>query len=201
LNYPVQFVEWSENAGNTAFEDEDLRIVWHPLKHSRFCLGFRLEERDRPGKFDPLKARAEKIPEGPLWGLLQKGQPVSSADGRQIHPEKVLGPPRRGRRMAYVVDTRPTPNIYHLAHEVDLAFLEGMFLQEHSHHATEKGHMTVRDGARIGRRAGAGQVVLVHISPRYGEDDLSRLDEEAVSQFPMARMGRDQDVFFIKPPD
>ncbi len=201
LNFPVHFVEWSESHGSVAFEDEHVRLIWHPLKHTRLCLGFRLEEKDRSGKFDARKARELGIPEGPLWGRLQKGESVQLGDARIVLPREVLGPSRRGRHIAYVVDTRPTKNIYTLCNGVDLAFLEGMFLRREEEHAWERGHMTVWDAARIARRAEVRDAVLVHVSPRYGEEDLIALEKEAREQFSQARMGRDLDVYAVGFPD
>ncbi len=201
MNYPVRFVEWSEEHSEVAYEDDQARILWQPLVHTRFCLGFRLEEADRPGKFDTSRAEARGVPKGPLWGKLQRGEAVVTEAGREVLPAEVLGPSRRGRRVAFVVDTRPTKSIYSLCQDADMAFLEGMFLPEDAEHAEAKGHMTVADAARIARRAGVDRAVLVHISPRYDEHDMERLEAAAKERFEGARMGRDLDVFSVALPD
>jgi len=197
LNYPVRFIEWCEGSPELAYEDELVRILWNPLQHTRFCLGFRLEERERPGKFDPARAQAFRVPKGPLWGKLQRGESVTGETGAVITAQQVLGAPRRGRHVAYVVDTRPTKSIYRLSKDVDIAFIEGMFLPEDSHHAEAKGHMTVTDGARIARRAGANRAVLVHISPRYGVEELDSLEAAAKQQFSEATMGRELEIYVV----
>lgn len=194
-NYPLNFIEWSKEEPQPAYEDEFVRIYWHPLVHSRFCLGFRLEERERPGKFDPNLARKLQVPEGPLWGRLQRGESVSTKSGTAVGPNQVMGSPRRGRHVSFVVDTRPAKSIYLLAKDVDIAFMEGMFLPEDAAHAEAKAHMTVSDAARIARRAGARRAVLVHISPRYGTEDLERLEAAAKEQFSEATVGRDLDIY------
>jgi len=197
LNYPLSFIEWSEESSELAYENDQVRIFWHPLRHTRFCLGYRLEERERPGRFNPGKAMALGVPAGPLWGKLQRGESVVGEEGKVVTPERVLGPPRPGRCVAFVVDTRPTKGIYRLCDKADMAFMEGMFLPEHAAHADEKGHMTVEEGARIAARAGVGRAVLVHISPRYEEDELEKLEAAARGQFPNAGMGRDMDIYTI----
>ena len=199
--YPVHFREWSEDQGEVAYQDQQVRIYWQPLKHSCFCLGYRLEELERPGKFSPDRARALKVPRGPLWGMLQKGEWIHLDSGEKISPEQVLGPPRRGRSVAYVVDTRPCKGIYRLCQDVDIAFVEGMFLPEHSEHADAKGHLTVVDAARISRRAGAGRAILVHISPRYGEEDLPLLEAAARERFAQAEVGRDLEIYPVPLPE
>jgi len=197
INYPVHFIEWKESAGDLAFEDEHARIFWQPMRHTRFCLGYRFEERDRPGPFSPEKALRLKVPRGPLWGKLQRGESVALPGGRMVSPGQVLGPPRRGRHVAYVVDTRPNKGIYRLCKDVDVAFIEGMFLSEHAEQAGEKGHMTVPEASAIAARAGAARAVLVHVSPRYKDEDLESLEKEARKRFENARVGRDGEVYSI----
>jgi ribonuclease Z len=200
-DYPVHIREWSEERGEVAYQDQQVRIYWQPLKHRCLCLGYRLEELERPGRFSPDRARALKVPRGPLWGMLQKGEWVHLDSGEKICPEQVLGPPRCGRSVAYVVDTRPCKGIYQLCRDANLAFVEGMFLPEHSEHADAKGHLTVLDAARISRRAGAGRAILVHISPRYGEADLPLLETAARENFAQAEMGRDLGIYVVSLPE
>lgn len=200
LNFTINFQEWSEGTDEVAYQDDQVRIFWHPLEHSRFCLGYRLEENDRPGRFKPHLAAYLEIPKGSLWGKLQQGQSVTLNDGREIKPEQVLGEPRRGRHVSYIVDTRPSKGIYRLCQDVDIAFLEGMFLPEDGEHADSKGHLTVVDAARIARRAGVRRVVLVHISPRYDSDGLCLLEAAAKSRFAGAEMGEDFRVYRVPLP-
>lgn len=201
VNFPIEFIEWPGDKSGVAYRDHQALIRWEPVKHTRFCLGYRLEEFDRPGRFDPARAEASGIPRGPLWGKLQHGESVTTPAGRIVSPDKVLGPQRRGRHICYVVDTRPVQSIYSLCREVDLAFIEGMFLSEHSEHADDKGHMTVVEAARIAKRAGAAKVVLLHISPRYENSELVKLEEEARTRFDNVKTGRDLDLFEVPFPD
>ncbi len=201
LSFPVNFLEWSEEIGEVAYQDDQVRIVWHPLEHSRFCLGYRLEESERPGKFKPHLAAALDIPKGALWGKLQQAQTVTLEDGREIKPEQVLGERRKGRHVAYVVDTRPAKGVYRLCNDADIAFMEGMFLPENADHADAKGHLTVTDAARIASRAGVHRAVLVHISPRYDSDELHLLAAAAKSRFPRAEIGEDCKVYKVPFPE
>ena len=123
------------------------------------------------------------VPMGPLWGKLQKGESVKTPPENIVQPSQVLGPARRGRHIAFVVDTRPAPGIYSLCKKADLAFLEGMFLTEHSEHAEAKGHMTVRQAARIARKSEAARAVLVHISPRYENSESANSKKRHARNF------------------
>ncbi|MGA2027054.1 MAG: ribonuclease Z [Syntrophobacteraceae bacterium] len=201
VNFPINITEWSPDNTGPAYRDGQAKILWQPVKHTRFCLGYRFEELDRPGKFNPARARALGVPMGPLWGKLQKGESVKTASAKIVQPSEVLGPARRGRHIAFVVDTRPAPGVYSLCKKADMAFLEGMFLTEHSEHADVKGHMTVAEAARIAGKSGAARAVLVHISPRYENSELGKLEEEARKEFQSIRIGRDLDIFEVSFPE
>jgi len=197
VNYSISFCEWNEGIPEIAYQDEQVRILWGPLKHTTLCLGYRLEEHPRPGKFNPSKAKTLSIPSGPLWGMLQQGHTVKLANGMNVSPDQVLGPPRPGRKICYAVDTQPNKTLYRLCQNVDLAFLDGMFLPEHQEEADAKGHMTVDDAARVASRAGALRAVLIHISPRYTEEDMERFVEAARQRFERVEMGADLQSFTI----
>jgi ribonuclease Z len=197
LDYPLSFLEWNEGHSEVAYEDDLVRILWGPLKHTTLCLGYRLEEHSRPGKFKTEAAKALGIPYGPLWGKLQRGETITLDQGSKISPSQVLGPPRPGRKICYAVDTRPNKFLYRLCHDADLAFLDGMFLPEHHEEAEAKGHMTADDAARVAARAEVQRAVLVHISPRYTDEDMGRFLEAAKGRFENAEIGADLQQFTI----
>jgi ribonuclease Z len=200
INYPVRFVVWTRESPEPAYEDELARVFWHPMKHTRFCLGYRIEELERPGKFDPKRAEALGIPGGPLWGKLQRGEKIVDEGGREIRPDQVLGPPRPGRAIAFIVDTRPTKGIHRLCKNANLAFIEGMFLPEDSRHADAKGHLTVVEAAGLAERAGCERAVLVHLSPRYLDEHLDLIERTARERFGRLMVGRDLEVYPVRFP-
>ena len=200
-NYELIFHEWSPDSGEDAWSWNGHSLKWRPLEHSTFCLGYRLEEAERPGRFFPEKARALGIPEGPLWGQLQQGKGVTLDNGTEVGPLDVLGETRRGRSVAFGTDTRPCDNLVSLCAGVDLAVIEGMFTREHQDDAVEKKHMTSTEAGRIAKDAGAQRLVLVHISPRYSLNDEKQIAAEASEHFPGATVGRGLDSFEIPLPD
>jgi len=179
-----------EEGGAVVFRDEPAyRLLAAPLDHRLFCLGFRLEERPRPGRFNLLRAREMGVPEGPLFGLLQRGETVTLPDGSTVRPDQVLGPERPGAVLAYCTDTRPCQAAVELARGADLLIYEGTFEAGMGSEARRKGHSTVADAARIAREAGVEELVITHLSPRY--QDVSRLKAEAKAIFPRVRIARD----------
>lgn len=194
----AEYVRCSRRALHTAFsyrleivETQKPRVLWEtpqyqircaPLDHRLFCLGFALEERPRPGRFQLDRARALGVPEGPLFGHLQRGETVTLPDGRAVRPEEVLGPPRPGLKIAYCTDTRPCAAALDLARDADLLIHEGTFAADMAAEARLKGHSTVAQAAEIARRAGARRLAISHISPRY--IDPTPLKEQARAIFP-----------------
>ena len=201
VQYPVQIIEWQEGGDELAYRDDQIKLFWHPLAHSVLCLGYRLEEHDRPGRFDPDAARRLGVPHGPLYGQLQSGKSVTTPDGREVLPSQVLGPTRRGRHVAFVTDTSVTPSIGQLMHRVDVGFVEAMFLPEHLEDARQKRHMTVEQSVTAAQQAGAERVVLLHISPRYEKREIRRYNELAQAIHPNARVGKEGQVIKVALPE
>lgn len=201
VNYPVDFVEWTEGAPEVAWLWGEHRIRWELLEHSTLCLGYRLEEAQRPGKFDPARATQLGVPAGPLFGRLQAGEAISLPDGTTVSPDDVMGERRRGRVVTFATDTRPCEGLGKLCAGADIAFVEGMFAREHEAEAAKKMHMTAAQAARIAVSAGVERLVLVHISPRYTLEDEARLRDEASEIFPGAMVGRGLDSFTVPLPD
>src|SRR5256886_15993291 len=76
-------------------------------EHGGGSIGYALKEHERPGRFDPDKARAAGVPEGHLWGKLQRGETVELADGRKVSAGGIVGPKGPGRVGGVTRGTRP----------------------------------------------------------------------------------------------
>jgi ribonuclease Z len=157
-------------------------IVPFRTAHGGNSLGFALVEHQRLGRFNPDRARELGVPEGPAWGSLHRGQPVT-VEGRTVDPADVVGPPRPGRKVIYTGDTRPCRETTEIAAGADLLVHEATFGQDEADRARQTGHSTAREAARVARDARALRLVLTHISPRYA-DDTRTLEREARKGFP-----------------
>jgi ribonuclease Z len=152
------------------------------VDHRINALGYVLLEDERPGRFNLEKVRALGIPSGPLYGQLQRGEPVTLPDGRILRPEEVLGEPRPGRRLVLSGDTRPCPALVRAAREADLLVHEATFSDDEQARALETRHSTAREAARVAREAGAKRLILTHLSSRH-DMDPSRLISQAREEF------------------
>jgi ribonuclease Z len=174
LTFPVEVYEIQE-AGVVCEEPEYIiQAVW--ANHVTPSLAYALVEKPRPGKFYPEKAKALGVPEGPLWGQLQRGKPVKLPDGRTVKPEDVLGPPRRGRKIVYTGDTRPFEGLAEFAADADLLIHDATLDDELAERAYEDGHSTPSQAAETAKKARVKRLVLTHISARY-EDTVPLLKQ------------------------
>ena len=76
-----------------------------------------------------------------------------------------------------------------LARGADLLIHEGTFDATMGSEARRKGHSTVADAARVAVEAGVGELIITHLSPRYG--DTNSLRAQAREIFPRTRIARD----------
>jgi ribonuclease Z len=181
------------------YKGEDFHVRAFPLRHTKPCYGYTLEEDMRPGEFHPEKAEALKIPRGKLWGRLQNGETIRTEDGREVRPDDVMGQPRMGRKFSFVTDTLSFPEISAHVTGSDLFVCEGMFEKDLAEDAHAKKHMTAEEAAQIAASSeGVKKLALIHYSPRYTEYNLKQLLKEAQSVFPNTVLARDREVYPIE---
>ncbi len=152
------------------------------VDHRINALAYALVEDDRPGRFHVEKAREMGVPEGPSFGKLQKGEPVTLPDGRVVRPEDVLGAARSGRRLVISGDTRPCASVVKAAKDADLLVHESTFSDDEQERALETRHSTAREAARVAREAGVRRLVLTHLSSRH-DTDPGRLLTQAREEY------------------
>ena len=190
INYPIVVKEIS--APCVVHEGDGFYIRCFPLEHTKTCVGYTLEELDRPGEFNPDAAIALGVPRGPLWGKLQKGECIETPDGKKVLPEDVMGRKRSGRKFSFVTDTLYKPSIACEVRGSDLLICEGMFENALIDQAREKKHMTAGQAAQIARDSNSSRMCMIHYSPRYTDRELSVLLEEAKEVYPEAELSKDR---------
>lgn len=194
VGFPVEITELEP--GNSVTRDGYAISAIGADHRGGAALSYVLTEEERRGRFNPDLARSLGIPEGPLWGHIHRGQPVTLDDGRVISPDALVGPTRPGRRLAISGDTRPNGNLADAAQGADLLVHEATFGAEEAQRAVETGHSTAREAAELAARAGVKRLALTHFSARYSRD-TAELVREARERFPetvAARDGMDIDI-------
>jgi len=142
-----------------------------------------------------IGAEALGVPFGPERKLLVNGQAITLRDGRVIQPDDVLGPEVVGTSLAVVGDAARTDNLLEHVRGVDALVIESTYLAVEAELARDHGHLTATQSARLAREAGVGQLILTHISRRYGEREVQA---EARAIFPETLVARDFDHFRIQ---
>jgi len=191
INYEIIIREITEPG--IVWKGDGFSVRAFPLRHTKPCYGYTLEEDARPGAFHPEMASELGVPRGPLWSVLQGGESVALPDGRVVESAQVMGAPRSGRKFSYVTDSLYFPEISKEVANSDLLVCEGMFEKALEQSAVEKKHMTAVQAARVASDAGGvKKLALIHYSPRYAERDLKRLLDEAREGFPDTILSKDR---------
>lgn len=161
LPFEIRFIELT-------LPEEDIEIAGYHIhafrvNHNIVCYGYSIEI-PRIGRFDVERAKEKEIPQR-YWSLLQHGQTIEDA-GRVFTPDMVLGPPRKGIKLTYCTDTRPTEGIKKAAAGSDLLICEGMYAEkEKLAKAKQYKHMTFYEAAEIAKSSEVKELWLTHYSP------------------------------------
>jgi ribonuclease Z len=184
------------DGGRGKREGYDVRVF--ATEHGGGSVGYALKEHQRLGRFDPEKAKAAGIPEGPLWGKLHKGEAVRLANGQLLTANGFVGPPRPGRTVVITGDTRPCASVVDAAEGADLLIHEATFGEEEKDRARETFHSTAREAAQVALAAKVRKLVLNHVSARYSvsAEDLVREAREVFPETVVARDGMEIEVPF-----
>ncbi len=185
LPFEIKFIEITQP--EETFEINGYRLKAFRVNHNVTCYGYTLEI-DRAGKFDLERALAQEIPK-PFWKHLQKGETIED-NGRIYTPDMVLGAPRKGIKLTYCTDTRPTKSIVENAVGSDLFICEGMYGEkEKDAKAVEYKHTTFYEAAKLAKEAEVKEMWLTHYSPSLTRPEEYMDDVRAI--FPHAKAGKD----------
>jgi ribonuclease Z len=167
-------------------------------EHGGGSVGYALVENERYGRFDPDKARALGVPEGPLWGKLQRGEAIELPDGRRLTSDVCVTPKRPGRKVVITGDTRPCASVVDAAAGADLLVHEATFGEEEKERSRETMHSTAREAAQVALAAQVRRLVLNHLSARYSitAEELVKEAREVFRETVAARDGMTVEVPF-----
>ena len=185
LPFELKFIELTEP--EQTIELNGYRIHAFRVNHSILCYGYTLEI-PRAGRFDVEAAVQRAIPKQ-YWSKLQKGETIE-ADGCIYTPDMVLGAPRKGIKLTYCTDTRPTASIAENAKGSDLFICEGMYAEKEKIAKAKKyRHMTFYEAAELAKQAEVKSLWLTHFSPSlvHAENYMN----EVRSIFAEAHLGKD----------
>ena len=193
LPFAINCLELTEAEQTVAFDG--FRIEAYKVNHNVLCYGYNIIV-ERIGRFDVNRALQLNIPKN-YWNRLQKGEIIETEDGT-FTPEMVLGEPRKGLKVTYCTDTRPTESIVRAAAGADLFICEGMYGEpEKQQKAKEYKHMTFYEAAELAKKAAVKELWLTHYSPSLTRPEEYMRDVRKI--FPAAvaaKDGRSADLMF-----
>ncbi|MGW1884922.1 ribonuclease Z [Streptomyces sp. NPDC001970] len=137
----------------------EARRLSHPVE----SFGYRLTEPDGR-RMLPERLAAHGI-KGPDVGRIQRDGELGGVTLEDVSEV------RRGQRFAFVMDTRLCDGAYELAEGCDMLVIESTFLDDDHRLATDHGHLTAGQAARVARDSGVRHLVLTHFSQRYSEPE------------------------------
>ena len=161
LPFEIKFIELTE-------PQQQIRLHGYVIdafkvNHRVTCYGYSISI-ERAGMCEVDKAKQYDVPMR-FWSRLQKGETIES-DGRVYFPELVLGPARKGLKVTYTTNTRPTDSIVRNAKDSDLFICEGMYGEKGDvNNAVKYKHMTFEEAGRLAKQAGVKELWLTHYSP------------------------------------
>ncbi len=185
LPFPIKFIELTSPLEK--IEINGYEITAFRVNHNVTCYGYSIDIR-RAGKFDIERANAANIPRM-FWNKLQKGENIEY-EGQIFTPDMVLGPARKGIKLTYCTDTRPTQSIIDNSVGADLLICEGMYGEKGKEaKAVEYKHMTFYEAAKIAKTANVREMWLTHFSPSLIRPEEFMDDVRKI--FPNSYAGKD----------
>jgi ribonuclease Z len=168
LCFDLEFTEIPIGTEHMVVVDEsDFFIEVRNLKHNKYCVGFRFQEKDKPGKVNAELATSMGISEDEQFKALKAGEDVKLSDGTVVKASEVVGDPVKGNIFAYVTDTEFCENCIRLAENATILYHEATFGQALKDKASETGHCTAQEAAIVAKTANAERLVIGHFSARY----------------------------------
>lgn len=168
LSFPIVITSIEEGLVN---ETEFYSIFACQAKHSIPAFSYVFQEKDKPGKFFPEKAKSFGLDEGKLWNQLQKGNEVKVGD-KIIKPSDVMGEKRQGKKIGISGDTRPTEQLEKFFEDADYLTFDSTFSDEMQTKAVESGHSTAKEAAILAKNANVKNLILTHFSARYKDESV-----------------------------
>ena len=163
LSFPVIISTVSEGL---VLEDKTYFIHACEAEHFIPAFSYLFQEKDKPGKFYPEKAKALDIPEGELWHKLQMDHEVKVGN-KTVRPSDVMGEKRSGKKIGISGDTRPTKKLEDFFKNCNYLSFDSTFSNELKEKAIETCHSTAKEAATLAKNASVENLILTHFSARY----------------------------------
>ena len=185
LPFEIRYMELTETEQHFSFDG--FRIEAFRVNHNVVCYGYSIVV-ERRGRFQLERALTLGL-DRKYWGRLQKGETIA-LEGKTYTPDMVMGAPRKGLKVTYCTDSRPTEGIIKNAKDADLFICEGMYGEpDKKEKAKEYRHMTFYEAAAMAKAANVAKMWLTHYSPSLTRPEEYKKEVQAV--FPQTYIAKD----------
>ena len=174
------------------FENEEFILKATKLNHTVPCLGYSFIEKDKR-KINLNYLKKFKLENNPIIRELQKGKDIIW-NGKKIK-NKLATTIKKGKKVAFILDTGFTSNIIDLAKDSDLLVCESTHSDELKEKAAAYHHLTAKQAGEIAKKSKVKELILTHFSQRYKE--VGFLMKEAKKNFKNTKVANDLDSFEI----
>lgn len=191
LPYEVKIIE---NPKDTIEIVDNVEISTLEVDHSSPCISYSFTIRRRP-KFNVEKAEKNNVPKY-LWSKLQKEDKKFEDNGVIYTPEMVMGEDRKGIKISFVTDTRPSENIIDFIKGSDYFICEGTYGDDSDiEKAIKNKHMTFREAATLAKEGMVENLVLTHFGSAMNnpEDYINN----ARDIFVKSKVAKDREVISV----
>ena len=191
LPYRIHFHEFDVDTVGQVLETDKFMVFAEKLDHTIPCVGYRVIQKDLEGTLDADALSAAGVQFGPLFGKIKNGQNVTLEDGTEIIASDYISPPRPGKVVTILGDTRKCHASVRLAINADVLVHESTYGKGDEQIARKHGHSTNMEAAQVAKDAGVKRLLLNHISPRFLSKDISRLRNDARTIFEQVHIVKD----------
>ena len=194
LSYKLHIVEYEEGL---IYEDAFFKVYCQQLQHGISSYGFRIIEKDTTGPLLVQKLKEAGIPPGPIYQCLKEQEYVQLEDGTTLAQKDFVGPSQKGKVICILGDTRYPTAHTSFVKDANTLVHEGTFGHDLLDTAHTYYHSTTTEVATLAKEANVQQLLLTHISSRYGKDDLPKLLQEARNIFPETYIVHDFEEYIL----
>ncbi len=186
VDYPIDYVVVEDN--KNVYLEQSMSITSHALSHRINSHAYQFTEIVSGTKLDVAKLRQDEIPEGVIWGQLQRGEQVTLDNGILKAEDYYLAPSRA--RAVMIAGDNDRPDILKSACDnVDVLVHEATFTQS----ILEKvgagpQHSSAKQIGQFAELCGLKNLVLMHFSARYHynreqDSSINEIEQEAKKYF------------------
>ena len=179
--FKVRIETFDPKKSEVIYEDRSVTVKTIPLQHRVPCAGFLFTEKQKEAHLIPEMIKFYNIPIKQL-AKIKQGADFITEEGKVISHNLLTRPAEPSRSYAYCSDTAYSEKIIPIIEGVDLLYHEATFAEEDALRASQTGHSTARQAARIANAAEVKKLMLGHFSARYTDNRI--LLEEAREIFP-----------------